>query len=35
EAHNEVLSLVGYIDKDVAGWLGQSSRVPELLRARP
>ncbi|MBV7249213.1 Abi family protein [Streptomyces sp. MW-W600-10] len=35
EAHAEVLRLVEYIDKDVATWLGQTSRVPELLRARP
>jgi hypothetical protein len=35
EAHAEVLRLVEYIDKDAATWLGQNSRVPELLRTRP
>ncbi|MFE6023484.1 hypothetical protein ACFQ6O_44650 [Streptomyces sp. NPDC056441] len=35
DAHTEVLRLVEYIDKDVATWLGQTSRVPELLRTRP
>ncbi|MFI0936889.1 Abi family protein [Streptomyces sp. NPDC021019] len=35
EAHTDVLRLVEYIDKDVATWLGQTSRVPELLRVRP
>ncbi|MEE1931264.1 hypothetical protein V1J52_24325 [Streptomyces sp. TRM 70351] len=34
-AHTEVLRLVEYIDQDIATWLGQTSRVPELLRARP
>ncbi|MFL4910682.1 hypothetical protein ACJ6WF_48235 [Streptomyces sp. MMS24-I2-30] len=31
----EVLRLVEYIDQDVAAWLGQTSRFPELLRTRP
>ncbi|MEV7660044.1 hypothetical protein AB0O39_38580 [Streptomyces anulatus] len=35
DAHTDVLRLVEYIDKNVATWLGQTSRVPELLRARP
>ncbi|MEW5627162.1 Abi family protein [Streptomyces hydrogenans] len=35
DAHSEVLRLVEYIDKDIATWLGQTSRVPELLRTRP
>ncbi|MFZ3573837.1 Abi family protein [Streptomyces sp. BH097] len=35
DAHDEVLRLVEYIDKDVASWLGQMSRVPELLSCRP
>ncbi|MFI1839773.1 hypothetical protein [Streptomyces olivaceoviridis] len=35
EAHTEVLRLVEYIDKGVATWIGQTSRVPELLRTRP
>ena len=35
EAHAEVLRLVEYIVKDVATWLGQNSRVSELLRTRP
>ncbi|MEW2070980.1 Abi family protein [Streptomyces sp. NPDC007346] len=35
DAHAEVLRLVEYIDKDVATWLGQTSRVPELIRVRP
>ncbi|MFD5932485.1 hypothetical protein [Streptomyces sp. NPDC060333] len=35
DAHADVLRLVEYIDKHVATWLGQTSRVPELLRTRP
>ncbi|MFF3932890.1 Abi family protein [Streptomyces hirsutus] len=35
DAHTEVLRLVEYIDKGVATWLGQTSRVPELLHTRP
>ncbi|WP_079188872.1 Abi family protein [Streptomyces kebangsaanensis] len=35
DAHAEVLRLVEYINKDVATWLGRSSRVHELLRTRP
>ncbi|MFE4337325.1 hypothetical protein ACFRQM_51020 [Streptomyces sp. NPDC056831] len=35
DAHPEVMRLVEYIDKDFATWLGQTSRVPELLRTRP
>lgn len=35
DAHTEVLRLVEYIDQDVAAWLAQTSRVPELLRTRP
>lgn len=35
DAHTEVLHLVEYIDKDVATWLGRTSRVPELLHTRP
>ncbi|MFI6875754.1 Abi family protein [Streptomyces sp. NPDC050400] len=35
DAHTNVLRLVEYIDKDVATWHGQTSRVPELLRSRP
>ncbi|OEJ22650.1 hypothetical protein BGK67_33800 [Streptomyces subrutilus] len=34
-AHVEVLRLVEYIDRDVAAWLGQNSRVPQLLSIRP
>ncbi|MEV6131984.1 Abi family protein [Streptomyces violaceusniger] len=33
-AHAELLCLVEYIDKDVAHWLGQNSRVPQILSAR-
>ncbi|MFC8176026.1 hypothetical protein [Streptomyces sp. NPDC057325] len=35
DAHGEVLRLVEYIDKDVAAWLTQTSRVPDLLKDRP
>ncbi|MEV6461489.1 Abi family protein [Streptomyces albidoflavus] len=35
DAHQEVLRLVEYVDKDVAAWLTQSSRVPQALAVRP
>ncbi|MFJ9447173.1 Abi family protein [Kitasatospora sp. NPDC101235] len=35
QAHQEVLDLVGFIDRDVADWLGKASRVPQLLSVRP
>ncbi|MFJ1805661.1 MULTISPECIES: hypothetical protein [unclassified Streptomyces] len=35
DARAEVLRPAEYVDKDVATWLGQSSRVSEPLRTRP
>lgn len=35
DAHAEVLRLIEFIDKSVATWLGQNSRVPQILAARP
>ncbi|MEU4086468.1 hypothetical protein [Streptomyces aureus] len=35
DACSEVLRPVEYIDPDAASWLGQTSRVSDLLRARP
>ncbi len=35
QAHQEVLDVVGFIDRDVADWLTRASRVPQLLAARP
>ncbi|WP_242537383.1 hypothetical protein [Streptomyces albidoflavus] len=35
DAHQEVLRLVEYVDKDVAAWLARSSRVPQALSVRP